>query len=147
MGCRSSGNTTKGKFKRTAGEKGGKAKVPKGFANSTRTGQRILVLKHKWLSLIVGGGKTMEVRGSRLRSGHCLLGCGGKIYASASLGDAVQIKTVRQWQELRGQHLVENKKLPYGKTWGLSITGVRPFKHPIEYKHPRGAITIVKLRK
>ena len=141
------GKASEGELKRKAGREGGKTKVPKGFANPTRSGDRILVLKQKWLSLLLSGRKTLEIRGTRLKPGRCLIGCGGKIYASAVLGKAIEIKTVRQWRELRGKHLVDTNVLPYVKTWGLPVYQVELFKKIISYTHTKGAIGVVKMRK
>ena len=143
----SGGNTTNGELKRKAGREGGKTKVPKGFANPTRSGDRILVLKRKWLSLLVSGRKTLEIRGTQLKPGRCLVGCGGKIYASVVLGKAIEIKTVRQWRELRGKHLVDTNEHPYVKTWGLPVHKVESFKKSFSYTHTKGAIGVVKMRK
>ena len=47
-----------------------------------RNGDRILVLKQKWLGLVLAGDKTMEIRGKRLRAGAAYFGWKGAIYAS-----------------------------------------------------------------
>ena len=109
------------------------------------TGERILVLKDKWLLRILLREKTMEVRGRRL-SGSYLLGCRGRIYARATLGEAVKIDSLQIWQELRHMHRVSANKLPYAKTYGMPLTALKFFPHSIPYRPLRGAVGVVIYR-
>ena len=111
-----------------------------------RNGDRILVLKQKWLGLVLAGDKTMEVRGKRLRAGVAYFGWKGAIYASATLGDAVEICDIQQWDNLRSQHCVPERVLPYKRTFGLPIHNIERLVKPLSFRHPKGAVGIVKYR-
>ncbi len=95
---------------------------------------------------ILRGEKRMEVRGARLKSGPVFFGCSGLVHASGILGEAVPITTDEAWRELRGEHCVGTDVLPYKKTFGLPILKVGKLVRPVRYRHPRGAIGIVKHR-
>jgi hypothetical protein len=107
-------------------------------------GDRILILKPEWLHLILSGHKTLEIRGSRLKAGPCLFGCGGKIYASARLGVPSLVEDVAQWIALRKDHCVQTNDLPYRKTYALPIKKVKQLAKEVPYVHKRGAIGIVR---
>ena len=87
----------------------------------------------------------MEVRSMPLKAGVYFLGCKGVIQGSCVLGDAVHIDTRRLWQSLSNRHRVPGSKLPYKRTYGLSLSDVRSVR-PVRYCHPRGAIGLVKFR-
>ena len=107
-------------------------------------GDRILILKPEWLHLILSGHKTLEIRGSRLKAGPCLFGCGGKIYASARLGVPSLVEDVARWIALRKDHCVQTNVLPYRKTYALPIKKVKQLAKEMPYVHKRGAIGIVR---
>ena len=110
------------------------------------SGDRILILKPKWLRLLLSGEKDLEIRGGRFKPGKYLLGSGGLIYVSCWLGSAIPIHTPEEWDQLRSRHRVEFPSLPYKKTWGLPVTDVVEVATPVRYRHPRGAIGIVRFR-
>ena len=116
------------------------------MATLPREGDRILVLKEPWMRCILRGEKRMEVRGARLKSGPVFFGCSGLVHASGILGEAVPITTDEAWRELRGEHCVGTDVLPYKKTFGLPILKVEKLVRPVRYRHPRGAVGIVKHR-
>ena len=108
---------------------------------------RILILKPKWLRLLLSGDKDLEIRGCRYKPGKYFLGTGGLIYASCWLGTAIPIQTTAKWNRLRQRHRVESAILPYKQTWGIPVTDVVEVGSTIRYRHPRGAIGIVRLRR
>ena len=93
----------------------------------------------------MSGQKTLEIRGSPLRSGKYFLGCKGKIYGVADLGEPSRIATLSEWVALKGQHLVDTVVLPYKRTHASPILKVTALR-PQTYVHPRGAIGIVVYR-
>ena len=109
-------------------------------------GDRILVLKDRWLHMILNGEKTMEIRGCRLRPGRYLLGSSGLIRGEVLLHPPLQIKTEGDWASLRPLHCVLGRKLPYKKTWGIPVSDATNFPEPVPYNHPRGAVGIVVYR-
>ncbi len=111
-----------------------------------KEGARILVLRAHWLELILSGAKTMEVRCRRLQPGPCLLGSGGQIFGEAEIGPGLRISTAAEWRSLRAEHRVETDEPPYAKTWALPVVNVTRFERTVAYRHPRGAVGIVKYR-
>ena len=107
-------------------------------------GDKILIFRPEYLQSILAGAKTLEIRGTPFRSGIYYLGCRGQIYAQAKLGRAYPIHTMRDFARVKHQHRMVCAKLPYLKTWALPILDTFPMFAP--YRHPRGAITIVKYR-
>jgi len=116
------------------------------MANTPRDGDRVLVLKACWLRSILSREKCMEVRGARLKSGLTFFGCGGLIYASAMLGEAMPITSDEHWRDLRTHHRVGTDVRPYKRTFGLPIMHLRKLCKPVRYRHPRGAVGVVKYR-
>ena len=108
---------------------------------------RILILKPKWLSLLLSRDKDLEIRGCRFKPGKYYLGSGGLIYTSCWLGIAIPIQTPEEWDQLRPRHRVESPILPYKNTWGIPVTDLVEVASPIKYRHPRGAIGIVRFRR
>ena len=107
-----------------------------------RRGDSILVLKEPWLTLILQGVKTLEVRPGRYRAGKWYLGNKGVIFAQCTLGHAVRVGTLRQWRRLQKFHRHSSRTMPYAKTYVMPILSVHEIRRP--YYHPRGAIGVVK---
>ena len=99
---------------------------------------------------ILRGEKRMEVRGARLKSGTVgtvFFGRRGLVHASGILGEAVPITTDEAWRQLRREHCVGTDLLPNKKkTFGLPILKVEKLVRPVRYRHPSGAVGIVKHR-
>ena len=121
--------------------------VKKPFVYGARPdfGERVLILKQKWLDKVLQGHKQLEIRGSRLGEGDCWLGCNGRIQGKARIGEAILINSLGDWATLRDKHLVPGDELPYKKTWGLPLFDICRFTD-VRYQHRRGAIGIVKFR-
>ena len=107
-------------------------------------GSPILVIKPEWLSLIMCGKKTIEIRASACRKEP-----GTRIYLSPSktatvVGVATFIRSIGpmdeiEWCDLRTEHLSEAQR-PYPKTHGWCFSNVELFTHPIPYLVKRGSI-------
>ena len=107
-------------------------------------GDKILVYRPEHLQLVLGGAKTLEIRGRPFRSGVYYLGSRGQIYAQAKLGRAFPIHTMRDFARTKHQHRMGCTKLPYLKTFAIPILELSPMF--VKYCHPRGAITICRYR-
>ena len=106
-------------------------------------GDSILVLKESWLTLILQGVKTLEVRPGKYRAGKWYLGTKGMIFAQCTLGHAVRVETLRQWRRLQKFHRHSSRTRPYGdKTHVMPILSLHEIRRP--YYHPRGAIGVVR---
>ena len=111
--------------------------------DAPREGDRILVLRMHWLSLVLSGEKTLEIRGRNLSAGFYWIGTRGMIHGRANLAGGTRITTARAWQDLRPLHCVDSDELPYKRTYGLLIHSCERMG-PIPYTPKRGAIGIVK---
>ena len=110
-----------------------------------RRGDRIIVLRLRWLNLILAGETDLEIRGRNLSGGRCWFGCRGTIFGRAILEPAIPITSAQAWRRLRHRHRVEVGKLPYKKTYGLPIRQCRRVRQT-PFFHPQGAVGIVKYR-
>jgi hypothetical protein len=110
-----------------------------------RKGDKILVLKEPWLSLILDGKKKMEIRSSPLKAGKYFLGRSKKIYGEMTTGPPLHIPDSQAFRQLQALHRVSGP-CPYKKTFGLPILQVRSIAQRVSYTHPRGAIVVVRMR-
>ena len=113
------------------------------MAPCPKAGDKIMIFKDHWLSLVLKKRKTLEIRHRALKPGKYWLGHKGVIRGVAVLGEAMQIPTTELWKSLRNRHLVDTPEAPYKTTWGLPILSVKKVE-PVMYVHPRGAIGIVR---
>ena len=107
-------------------------------------GDRILVLRERWLGLILQGHKVVEIRGRPLRRGTYFLGCKSKIYGSCVVGDVAPVTSAADWRALLPRHLVDTPEPPYRRTFAHSLLRVARATATIPYRHPRGAVGIVR---
>ena len=110
-----------------------------------------LIIKKKWLDLIINGKKTIEIRGSDTKKE------GEKIYLLESgthkiVATAVIISTYpisySDWSEEREEHCVDisysDLKKRYETPYAWVLSDVTPIKDIWYYKHPQGAVIWVK---
>ena len=109
-----------------------------------RSGDRILMFKEPWLSMIIDGRKKMEVR-SKPFSGKYYLGFKKRIFGMMIMGRPQHIPDTQAFQLLYRLHRVRGS-LPYKKTFGLPIMQVQVIRPPISFVHPRGAVAVVRYR-
>ncbi|MBY3151003.1 ASCH domain-containing protein [Rhizobium laguerreae] len=113
---------------------------------------RGLIVREPWVSLLLSGEKTWELRGSRTarRGKTALIGSGtGTVLGEADLIDVVgplsradigvsvdRHRVVRDWK---------TEAMPYANTYAWVFE--RPSRYPIArpYAHPPGAVIWVKL--
>ena len=109
-----------------------------------KRGDKFLVYRKGIIEMILAGEKTLEIRSRRFKAGRYFLGCRSCIHAAARLGPAFRIDNFGDFERLRHSHMMSADALPYNPTWALPIERVEQLSIP--YKHPRGAITIVRFR-
>jgi len=120
------------------------ASMANAFENP-RPGDRVLVLRSEWLDHILSGDKIAEVRGFRLHQGETYyLGHKSVIYGSAVVREARAIEDVADWRESVQWHLWDRDTPPYKRTFVHFLSDVKMAAWPVPYKHPRGAISIVR---
>lgn len=110
-----------------------------------------LIIKKKWLDLIVSGKKTIEIRGSNTKKQNetiYLLESGThRVTATAVISFTYPI-SYSNWADERDKHCVyityadlrKRYKTPYA--WVLSK--IEPIEDIWYYKHPQGAVIWVK---
>jgi len=104
---------------------------------------KILIFKEKWLTLILDGKKTLEIRGRRFKEGSYWMGHKSFIYGRMELGTPTLIRDIIEWDELRDKHCVETDTLPYRKTWAFKISNVKKVG-PFKFKQTRGTVSIAR---
>lgn len=110
-----------------------------------------LIIKKKWLNLIVSGKKTIEIRGSNTKKQNetiYLLESGThRVVATAVISSTYPI-SYSNWTDERDKHCVyityadlrKRYKTPYA--WVLSK--IEPIEDIWYYEHPQGAVIWVK---
>ena len=108
-------------------------------------GARVLVLKKRWLQLILSGEKTVEIRGQSARQGHTWLATGATIYAGARVC-CVKCISLAEFQQMSEEHRLQYQSLPYKKTYALSLDTARELPAPVGFHKKWGAIGWSKVR-
>ena len=110
-------------------------------------GAAILIIQQPWISLILQGHKTLEIRG-----GICKKPTGERVYLALSgsggylLGSVEFVKCHGPLQGpdyvARGaEHCVAGDALPYGaKTYAWQFRNPQRFKEPVPYNHKPGSV-------
>ena len=111
-----------------------------------KAGDRVMLFKDKWATLILNGEKKLEVRSKRYKEGSYWVGCKEKIRGKCTLEKPVLIKTISEWKQLQSLHCCVTDELPYKKTWVFQISNVEVLSPAMTYTHRQGAIAIVKYR-
>jgi hypothetical protein len=110
-----------------------------------------LIIKKKWLDLIVNGKKTIEIRGSDTKKEgekiYLLESGTHKIVATAVISSTYLI-SCSDWSEERKEHCVDisysDLKKRYKTPYAWVLSDVTPIKDIWYYKHSQGAVIWVK---
>ena len=109
-------------------------------------GDSILVLREPWLSLILSGAKTLEIRSFRKSPCNVFLSKAGTqtLYGQAHLCQAYPISSNEAWCALRSEHCVPGvERLYKERTHGIPLTHVECIR-PVRYKPTPGAQSFAK---
>ena len=112
-----------------------------------KIGDRILIIKPKYLQMIFSGEKNVEIRGVRYKPGIFFVGYNSMIYGYIRTGEAVRIENLAEFNAMLPRHHWNAPSMPYKNTWAIPILHVEEFQHPIPFYHAKGAIGIVRYRK
>eukprot|EP00973_Karenia_brevis_P063923 8885425-Karenia_brevis.AAC.1 len=106
---------------------------------------RILVVKEPWVSMILSGEKTMELRHIKLNQPWYWLARSGSglIVGRAETDGFVLMESVAQLQEYEEEHRFRSTKLPYKKTYGTRLRNVQAVPDTPYVLHV-GAVGVVK---
>ena len=110
-----------------------------------------LIIKKKWLDLIVNGKKTIEIRGSDTKKQgekiYLLEGGTNKIAATAVISSTYPI-SCSDWSEERENHCVDisyaELKKRYKNPYAWVLSEIKPIEDILYYDYPKGAIIWVK---
>ena len=113
----------------------------------------VLIINEQWLTKILNGIKTWELRGSRTsRRGEIgLIQKGsGKIFGTCKITDVVGPLMKQELANNFNKHQIPENKLGdiitrYKKTYAWVLSEVRRLQEPISYQHPRGAVVWVRV--
>ena len=133
-GSDSAGNVKKGKVKKDAGKRSG----------LRRSAKKALVVKKKWLDLILAGQKTWEIRGSSTsKRGWVHFAesqAGGKLRGRARLVNCFPVRT-ESFQRHYKKHCVPSLTMvPYVTPYAWVLEDAEEFEKPFEYEHKQGAV-------
>ena len=128
------GNVKTGKAKKIAGKRSG----------MRRSAKSALVVRKKWLDLILAKRKTWEIRGcSTAKRGWIHFAesqAGGKLKGRARLVDCVLVPR-KSFQHHYNKHCVANLSMvPYTKLYAWVFQDAEKFEKPFEYEHKQGAV-------
>lgn len=110
---------------------------------------KALIIKEKWLNLILSGKKTWEIRSSstRIRGKILLIKSGSKqIFGECELVDIIKLD-LDQYKISANKHCINVKQdiLPYKNTYAWVLQNPQKYNNPIPYKHPMGAVIWVNI--
>lgn len=110
-----------------------------------------LIIKKKWLDLIISGKKTLEIRGSNTKK------IGEPIYLLESGTHRVRgickikgthLMTRNNWDKEKDKHCVDISFLELNKiyltAYAWELTDIEVFEDVSYYSHPKGAVIWVK---
>lgn len=109
---------------------------------------RGLIIKKRWLDLIIEGVKTWEIRNSncRIRERIGLIQSGsGHVMGCADLVDSISL-TLEEFPEHFDKHRVPIEELRYNKIYAWVLANPKKLTKPIPYDQKRGAIKWVKIQ-
>ena len=106
----------------------------------------IIMIKPKWLALILAGVKTLEIRPVPCRQyiGRTIYLCesGSKqVHATARLADVSDELSEQAWISLRAAHQVPGNRM-YKKTYAWSLADVKPCDPFIPIARKQGSVGI-----
>lgn len=113
---------------------------------------KALLIKKKWLDLILSGEKTWELRGSNTarRGEIALIESGtGTIVGTCVVEDTKGPLSLSQLKRSKAMHGVAPKEFgdepPYKRTYAWILGRARRLPKPVPYRHPSGAVIWVSL--
>ena len=133
------GNVKKGKVKKDAGKRSG----------LRRSAKKALVVKKKWLDLILAGQKTWEIRGSSTsKRGWVHFAesqAGGKLRGRAVLVNCFPLRK-KSFGLYYKMHCVPSLTMvPYKTVYAWVFEDAEEFEKPFEYEHKLGAVIWVNV--
>jgi hypothetical protein len=133
------GNGRKGASKKTAGKR----------SALKRSAKYCLVVKKKWLDLILAGSKDWEIRGcSAQRRGwfhFAESGSGGKLVGRARLVDCLNLSKESFMKNFHRHRVPSWAQVKYKSVYAWVLKEAERFERPFKYDHTQGAVIWVKV--
>ena len=112
---------------------------------------RGLIIKKKWLDLILDGKKNWEIRGSdtKIRGRIYLIESGsGLIRGKVNLVESFPVDFPKLKENLHKHHVpyLAIGLMNYKKPHAWVLDKAERYLHPVPYTHPKGAIIWVRLK-
>ena len=101
-------------------------------------GDKILVLKQRFLDVILRKDKDLELRHLRLAPGRYYLASGRVVQGVADVGVAFEVENDFCFRSLLHRHHLDTASKPYKKTWAHPLTGVQRMDPSVPYALVRG---------
>ena len=128
------GNTTTGRKKKGAGKRSG----------VRRSAKRALVVKKKWLDLILAGQKKWEIRGSSTAKRGWIhfaeSKAGGKLMGRARLVDCFPVSRNSLKRNFHQHRVSSLSMVPYQTPYAWVLEDSEKFGKPFQYEHKQGAV-------
>ena len=116
------------------------------MARAPALGDRMIVTKEPYSSLITVREKIMELRRHAIRGEYYLAdSITHKVKAKLTFGEAHEL-TQEEYEKTRDQHCVEHPIKRYKKTVGTVIASVQQLAEEVSYKAKRGAIGFARFQ-
>ena len=113
---------------------------------------KALIIKKRWLDLILAGRKSWELRGSRTKNlGRIgLIESGsGKVMGICKLVEVRGPLSVAELKRTSSRHGVPPRDIgarsPYKRTYAWVLESPRRLRRPRAYRHPQGAVIWVNV--
>ena len=127
------GNTTTGRKKKRAGKRSG----------VRRSAKRALVVKKRWLDLILAGQKKWEIRGSSTAKRSWIhfaeSQAGGKLMGRARLVDCFPVSRESFVRNFHQHRVPSLSMVPYHTPYAWVLEDCEKFDKAFNYEHKRGA--------
>ena len=128
------GNTTTGRKKKRAGKRSG----------VRRSAKRALVVKKRWLDLILAGQKKWEIRGSSTAKRGWIhfaeSQAGGKLMGRARLVDCFPVSRESFVRNFHQHRVPSLSMVPYHTPYAWVLEDCEKFDKAFNYEHKRGAV-------
>ena len=109
-------------------------------------GDRMIVLKQPYTSLIMDGKKTLELRHQAVKGEYYLAdSTTHTVKGKVTFGESRELSQ-EEYENTRCQHCVEHPTKRYKKTVGTIITSVQALAEEPSYKGKRGAIGFARFQ-
>lgn len=111
---------------------------------------KALVVDEPWISLILAGEKTWEMRSTHtnVRGRIALIRKGsGTVVGLADVTDSIGPFDEIAWRAHHARHRIPVEQYPETARWNIAwqLENVRPLAKPVPYTHPNGAVIWINL--